>query len=159
MRFPHNAKIFRGQLDVAPFAGVFFLLVLFLLLQSGLVFTPGVPVELELPTTIDLPGVATSTVALAVDEDGVVYYRSQVMGREQLSEQLRREVIRHRQPLTLVIQADRQTRHETLVQLAVLARNAGIQRALLAVRPSVVPPAAHPVSAKPVAAQTVQNSP
>ncbi len=43
MRFPHNTKIFRGQLDAAPFVGVFFLLVIFLLFNSGLVFTPGIP--------------------------------------------------------------------------------------------------------------------
>jgi len=34
MKFPRNARIFRGQLDAAPFAIVFFLLVLFLMLAS-----------------------------------------------------------------------------------------------------------------------------
>ena len=42
MRFPRNAKIFRGQLDAAPLAGVFFLLLIFFLLSSRLAFTPGV---------------------------------------------------------------------------------------------------------------------
>ena len=37
MKFPRNAKIFRGQLDATPFAGVFFCLVLFILLM-GIVF-------------------------------------------------------------------------------------------------------------------------
>ena len=31
MKFPRNARIFRGQLDAAPFAAVFFLLVIFLM--------------------------------------------------------------------------------------------------------------------------------
>lgn len=44
MRFPRNAKIFRGQLDPAPVAGVFFLLMLFILLGS-LLYTPGVLVS------------------------------------------------------------------------------------------------------------------
>ena len=54
MRFPHNTKIFRGQLDAAPFLGVFFLLLIFLLLNSSLVFTPGV--EIQLPETANVPG-------------------------------------------------------------------------------------------------------
>ena len=32
MKLPRNAKIFSGQLDAAPFAAIFFLLVLFVLL-------------------------------------------------------------------------------------------------------------------------------
>jgi len=34
MKFPRNARIFRGQLDAAPFAAVFFLLVLLLMLGT-----------------------------------------------------------------------------------------------------------------------------
>ena len=45
MRFPRHAKIFRGQLDPAPVAGVFFLLPIFLLLGS-LLYTPGVLIDL-----------------------------------------------------------------------------------------------------------------
>ena len=44
MRFPRHAKIFRGQLDPAPVAGVLFLLVIFVLLGS-LLYTPGVLVQ------------------------------------------------------------------------------------------------------------------
>ena len=43
MRFPRTHKAFRGQLDVAAFAGVFFLLALFLAFSGSLIFTPGVP--------------------------------------------------------------------------------------------------------------------
>jgi biopolymer transport protein ExbD len=46
MRYPRNAKIFRGQVDAAPFAGVFFLLLLFMLLFNTHVFIPGVRVDL-----------------------------------------------------------------------------------------------------------------
>src|SRR5687767_14895355 len=46
MRFPRNAKIFRGQLDMAPLAGVLFLLLIFILLSS-LVYIPGIPYQLS----------------------------------------------------------------------------------------------------------------
>jgi biopolymer transport protein ExbD len=45
MRYPRNVKVFRGQIDAAPLAGVFFLLVIFMLLFS-LVYTPGIPIQL-----------------------------------------------------------------------------------------------------------------
>lgn len=47
MRFPRQAKIFRGQLDAAPVASVFFLLVLMVMLQFSNIFIPGVRVDLR----------------------------------------------------------------------------------------------------------------
>jgi biopolymer transport protein ExbD len=46
MRFARQASIFRGPLDPAPVVGVFFLLVIFMLLGS-LLYTPGVLVKFE----------------------------------------------------------------------------------------------------------------
>ena len=46
MRFARNAKIFRGQLDMAPFVSVFFLLLVFVLL-GALIITPGTPMRLS----------------------------------------------------------------------------------------------------------------
>lgn len=137
MRFPHNVKIFRGQLDAAPFAGVFFLLLIFIFAQSSLIFTPGVPIHL--PESVHLPGVTNLTVSLAVDADGLVYFENQVTSEDQLREQLRRKITPASQPITLVIQADKQVRYETLINLAVLARDVGIQEALLATRTPTVP--------------------
>jgi biopolymer transport protein ExbD len=48
MRFQRQAKIFRGQLDAAPVAGVAFLLLIFMQLGS-LLYTPGVLVHLNNP--------------------------------------------------------------------------------------------------------------
>ena len=65
MRLPRRFQIFKGQMDAAPFAGVFFLLVIFLLLNSSLVFPPGL--KLQLPATEELPGISGPTVTVAVD--------------------------------------------------------------------------------------------
>lgn len=71
MKFPRNAKIFRGQLDAAPFAGVLFLLVIFLALNSLLVFVPGV--QIKLPVGDSLPGAANPTLVVAADRNGQLY--------------------------------------------------------------------------------------
>ena len=67
MKLPRNVKIFRGQLDAAPFASVAFLLLIFLVLQSKLVFTPGLLLRIDAPEVpLDLPGTANPTVVVAV---------------------------------------------------------------------------------------------
>ena len=140
MRFPRNLRIFRGQLDPAPLAGVFFLLVIFLLLSSSLVFTPGV--RIHLPEATDLPGTANPTVMVAVDESGQCYFQSQVIERAELAKKLAQAAREAKEPLTLVIQASKNARYEVLVELGLLARQAGIKEALLATRPATVPAAA-----------------
>ena len=41
MKFPRNARILRSQLDAAPFAAVFFLLVIFMMLGSLVLYAGG----------------------------------------------------------------------------------------------------------------------
>jgi biopolymer transport protein ExbD len=137
MKFPRHNKIFRGQLDAGPYAAVFFLLIIFLLLSSSLVFTPGVPIHL--PTAANLPGTANATVVVAVDEKERFYLQNQVSDEARLREKLKAAVANASEPLTLIVQADENVKYTTVVRLALLAREVGIKEALLATRPPVVP--------------------
>jgi len=92
MRFPHNAKIYRGQIDAAPFLGVFFLLIIFLLLNSSFVFTPGVPIML--PEGVNLPGTDKPTAVVAVDPSGHFYFENQLCDEARLKERLQAAVQR-----------------------------------------------------------------
>jgi biopolymer transport protein ExbD len=149
MKFPRNARIFRGQLDAAPFVGVFFLLVIFLMLQSSLVFIPGVKVEL--PAVSGLSGTANPTVVVVVDRAGLVYYGNQVIKESELRTELASLVKKYQSlgaSLTLVIQADKLVAYDVLVQLGQLARETGIKEILQATRPPLAPMSAEAV--KPV---------
>jgi biopolymer transport protein ExbD len=139
MKFPRNARIFRGQLDAAPFAAVFFLLVLFLMLGS-LMYTPGV--RLELPLADELPGTDKLTVSVAIDAGGRYYYENQLVQEKDLGTLLRRAVFASSEPLTLVVYADRAVTTEMLVRTSMLARSVGITNGLLATlpRPGPAPP-------------------
>ena len=133
MKFPRNTKILRSQFDAAPFAAVFFLLVMLLML-GAVMPTPGV--RLALPVAAGLPGVDRPTVAVAVDAAGHFYFANQQVTNEvQLSNDLRHAVAGARQPLTLVVHADKAVTYEQLVRLTLLARDAGITNALLATLP------------------------
>ena len=132
MRFPRTTKIFRGQFDATPFAAVFFLLVMFLLLAS-LIYTPGV--RIKLPVAADLPGVDGPTLTVAVDFNGQFYFRNQVISEAELLKRLSAEVGKSQQPITLIVQADESVRSERLLRLSLLARDAGIREASWATLP------------------------
>ncbi len=145
MRFPHHTKVFRGQLDAAPFLGVFFLLIIFLLLNSSLVFTPGV--RISLPEAVNLPGTDKPTAVVAVDADGHFYFENQICDEARLKARLQAAVDRTPEPITLVVQADRKASIEAVVQLGLMARAVGIREMLQAVRPPVTPVPTSPAGA------------
>jgi len=134
MKFPRNARIFRGQLDAAPFAAVFFLLVLFLMLSS-LTYTPGV--ALHLPTADGLAGTDKSTVSVAVDVNGRYYYENEAIEEPELRQRLRAAAKASTEPLALLVQADKSVSYDMLLHLSLLARDAGITEAWLATLPRV----------------------
>jgi biopolymer transport protein ExbD len=134
MKFPRNATIFRGQLDAAPFAAVFFLLVIFMMLGS-LVYTPGARVELQLPRADGLPGTDKPSVSVAIDAEGRLYYENQWIEEGELRRRLQAAVKKSAEPLTLVVQADKAVSYEMCLHLALLGRDAGIAEALLATLP------------------------
>ena len=78
MKFPRTAKILRNQFDVAPFAAVFFALLIFLLL-AALLPVPGLRMNLTPPTAGDLPGVDRPTLAIAVDAQNRLYFENQIV--------------------------------------------------------------------------------
>jgi biopolymer transport protein ExbD len=141
MKFPRNARIFRGQLDAAPFAAVFFLMVIFVLLGT-LVYTPGVHITLPSAPAADVAGVDGPTIAVAVDKHGRYYYQNQVVTEADLKLALETEVKKSSQPVTLILLADQEATDNIWIRLAELARSQGIKKVVFQTlpRPAVNPP-------------------
>ena len=133
MRFPRHATILRSQLDAAPVAAVFFLLVMFLMLGS-LIYTPGARLELALPGAAGLPGTDKPSVAVAIDADGRLYFQNQWIEENELRQRLQ-AAAKKSPDLTLIVQADKAVSYERCLRLALLGREAGIHEALLATLP------------------------
>jgi len=141
MKFPRNARIFRGHLEIAPFASVFFLLVIFISLSS-LMYTPGV--KIQLPTADNLPGIDKPSVSVAIDSNGRLYYANKSIVEADLKNELKDELRKTAgKPLVLIVHADQQVTYKMLLGLTLLARDAGISEALLATLPN---PAAPPTT-------------
>jgi biopolymer transport protein ExbD len=132
MKFTRNAYISRGHLDAAPFASVVLLLLIFLLTGS-LVYTPGV--RLQLPVANDLPGTDKPSVSVGLDKDGRLYFENQRFEEAELRSRLSEIARNSRTPLTLLVHADKDATHASIVHLAVLARDAGIPEVFLATLP------------------------
>lgn len=224
MRFPRQAKIYRGQLEVAPVAAVFFLLVMMLMLAQASTVIPGVRVRLsppreialspertlllrkdkkvvfrdgehnvadletlfrqenaagtlprafffdyepgadralierirlvaletgvrlrppgtrlELPEHAGYPGTTNATVLLAVNLNGQLFLEHQLIRESQLEERLRALAARKNEPLSMVIQADRDLRYGAVVRLMGVARKAGLEEVIFATRPPIEP--------------------
>jgi biopolymer transport protein ExbD len=139
MKFPRSAKIIRSHFDAAPFAAVFFCLVIFLLL-GALMPVPGLRLNLQPPSAADLPGVDRPVVAVAVDSQNRLYFENTIVTERQLATGLRAAASAAREPLTLVIHADKSVSYEELTHLAQLAREPaiGITNLVLATLPRAV---------------------
>jgi biopolymer transport protein ExbD len=96
-------------------------------------------VQLQPPTADDLPGTDKPTVAVAVDSVGRYYFANKIVGSEaELKSDFTNAVENSPAPLTLIIHADESVTYTNLLHLTLLARDAGIQNALLATLPRLV---------------------
>lgn len=137
MRLPRNSRIFRGQWDVAPFAGVFFLILIMIVVCSPLVFQPGVSIELPLgDASSELEG---PRLVVAIDQAGIVYYRNQAIDDLELRAQLASDARRIDEEATLVVMADARAAYEVILRVARLGREAGLKQAFLSTRTAMPP--------------------
>ncbi len=215
MKFPRTAKIFRGPFDAASMVGVFFLLLIFILLAS-LVYTPGIPIQLsddasfshfssakkmvsiarngeitfenqiyklpdldrlrselkktpiemlvlhsepgapreivnrfrdltriELPNPENFSGSANPTVMVAVNLVGQIFFENQRIIETDLEKKLKSIIEKNKQPMTLVVWADK-SESEIIVRLGGVARRAGFKEMLIATRPPPFSKVRHP---------------
>ena len=75
----------HGRLDVAAFVGVFFLMLPLLLFHTSLVFKPGIEVDINLPLSSQRTSVDDPSLAVAVDANGIIYFRGDTLRNEVFS--------------------------------------------------------------------------
>ena len=90
-----NIRPFHGRMDFAPFVGVLFLMLPLLLFNTSMVFKPGIEVKpfepsrflpaVNLPVSSQRTGVGDPSLAVAVDSDGILYFRGLILRDELIS--------------------------------------------------------------------------
>jgi biopolymer transport protein ExbD len=99
MKFPRNTRIFRGQLDMAPVACLFFATALMLFLHSQMVFVPGVQLDLHPSTDTNLP-------SLFIDAEGLFHFGSSTISQSSFLKRLRSEADKGKAPASIIFEAD-----------------------------------------------------
>jgi biopolymer transport protein ExbD len=125
MKFRRNVGLYRGSLDAAPLATVFFLLVILMVLASR-IYTPGV--HINLPVAGDVSGTDKPMFTVALDSAGRLYFENQVIEREALKKRLM-AAAKTTPDLVLQVLADKGVTDEKKDALYSLARAAGIREA------------------------------
>lgn len=126
MKFQRHAKMTTAQMDMTPFAGVFFCLLIFVLLAE-MAYIPVIQIELpgsrETGTGADGP-----VISIALYKDGQYFYRNQIISEADLSLRLKEATAAESGPITLYVDADKAVTQEQMSHLRDLACRAGIRR-------------------------------
>ena len=139
MTFRTYTRIVEGKIDPAPMVDIVFLLLIFIILSSPFVLQTGKKVELVGDARIT--DFSFQDLAVTISRDNLLFFKDQPITFEALEQALAREARLNRKA-ELVIIADRQVTHETIIKLMNIAFEAGIAQVNLATRPAV--PAAGP---------------
>jgi len=131
MKFPRSTRLFRGQLDLAPFLCVIFLLAFTLMLRDFLVLPRGTRLELPDAVSASAASAGEPRWIVAMDASRRLYFENQVTDRDQLVRALERRVAAGGAEATLLIQADRTVPYGDLTELAARVRQAGVTRVIL----------------------------
>ncbi len=123
MRYPRNVKIFRGGVDAAPFAGLFFATMLFMVLFYSHVFFPGVPIALSgEEEAADL-----SERSVEVRADRSVRFLGEMYDPVAFREELKERAKRGDLPSRIVIETEPGASEEVVTRVENLLTEAGVQ--------------------------------
>lgn len=132
MRFQTHNQIVKGLVDPAPLVDVIFLLLLFFLLSSPFVMQSGFGVILP---PADVPTASSfQTLVVTVTRDNLLFFNTLPTDLTKLQKDLEAAAKRGRN-VELVIKADRQVSHGTLVNIMNVAVKSGISVINIATRP------------------------
>jgi len=127
----------RGiMINITSLIDVMFLLLIFFMVSSTFRDQPAI--ELTLPRSSVAEDVAVAPTVVYLTRDGRIYLDSEVVGREQLRQNLRRLQAATGED-RIVLRADEHAEHGAVVALIDLIKESGYRRVSLAARPQAVP--------------------
>ena len=118
-------------INIAPLVDVVFLLVIFFAVSTTFLETAGL--DLKLPTSSSSSESSPREITVAVSKDGLLYLEGELMDEQRLATELRDRLTAQEEKLVL-LRADEQTPHGTVVRIMDLAREAGTTGLTVAAR-------------------------
>jgi biopolymer transport protein ExbD len=127
-----NGRPRRVTLDLTPLIDVVLMLVIFFMLTTTFVLSPGVQVDLPQGSSLQEP--RESDAIITITKEGAVYFQDAQVSLETLQAVLQRAKLQ--QPrVRVVIKADTLVQHGRVVEIMDIAKLAGIERLAIATAP------------------------
>jgi biopolymer transport protein ExbD len=132
MRLPRRV-IKKARIEIIPMIDtIFFLLVFFMISTLSMARYSGLPVNLPKAATGQQP--PSESAAVTIASDGKVSIDRQEVARDQIRETLRQRLAKNPELLVL-INADERVEHGVVVEIMDAARQAGVAKMAIAVKP------------------------
>lgn len=135
MKFRTHLVYAKGPIDPSPMVDIVFLLLIFLVLSSPLVLQPGIGM-VDLPISSSPAAASFQGLVVTVTSKNLLYFNNQLTTPDELRQSLRIAAQQSRNQ-ELIIKADQQVPHGTVVEVMTIALEAGITAVNLATRPAI----------------------
>ena len=126
-------QVRRVSLDITPLIDVVFLLLIFLLLSTTFIRSPGIHINLP-SATIKQQSDKKKPLEISITKDERLY----IFGKRIKKEKLKQELANHKHQLksdTLIIRADGEVEHQLVVFVMDSAKQTGIHKLSIATQP------------------------
>ena len=125
MQIKRSIEIIHGlsQISVTPLINVIFLLLLFFILSSTLVYQPGITVKL--PRALTSESIKEDDLTIVITGENVMYLNGKVTALKALRQELHKKKNKNR---LLLIKADRHASLGRIVDVWDLSRDLGVEK-------------------------------
>lgn len=136
MRFRSRSKLLElekgsSTIDIVPLINIVFLLLIFFMLTSSLLFQPGI--KINLPRAVTSEVLHEQNVAITVTSENLIYLNDTAVSMPELSKKMSNEIARSRKPA--LIKADRRASLGKVVEVWDTCRASGVSQVNIATNP------------------------
>jgi len=132
MKFKRNYQIEKEALNLTPLVDVIFLLLIFFMLSSSFMLQPGI--KINMPIAKKSSPFKEENMIVTLTQENQVFFNDERTTFEGLKRRMRRAVTKNPNG-TLIIKADKNSRHGNVVRVMSLAKQTGIASIAIATKP------------------------